>query len=292
MRLRHPRQRGAQRGRLAGVDRDAGAAAAELQRLHVIDAPLAADHDRQPRAEGRIVVQRPAHLGALVALQQFEVAVDGIGDALRLGRPHIGRIGVAQIALGALGPDRPGRGGGEIAQQLGFLLQRLVAQIGFGEFPAQSAEFANPHNGLAADGAAHRLDGAAVRGGEIEQKAFAGLAQRVDRMVHLQRRFRRQPGSEGEDALRRICCASCEISSEVSPLICGRLSPAAQEIRICGSANSSARSRSAWTCRSAMSERSRSLVPGGAMRVRISRIAATTEKPSSASAVVSTANSW
>ena len=57
--------------------------------------------------------------------------------------------------------------------------------------------------------------------------------------------------------------ASCDISSEVSPLICGRLSPAAQEIRICGSANSSARSRSAWTCRSAMSERSRASHSGG-----------------------------
>ena len=51
MRLRHPLQRGAQRGDLAGVDRDAGAAAAEFQRLDVIDAPLAADHDRQPGAE-------------------------------------------------------------------------------------------------------------------------------------------------------------------------------------------------------------------------------------------------
>ena len=69
--------------------------------------------------------------------------------------------------------------------------------------------------------------------------------------------------------------ASCEISSEVSPLIWGRLSPAAQAIRICGSANSSARSRSAWTCRSAMSARSRSSVRVARTRVRISRIAAT-----------------
>ena len=204
MRLRHPLHRGAQRGRLAGVDRDAGAAAAKFQRLHVIDAPLAADHDRQPRAEAGIVVQRPAHVGALVGFQQFEVAMDDVGDAGALGRPHIGRVGVAQIALGALGPDRPGRGGGEVAQQLGFFLQRLVAQIGFGEFAAQPAEFANPNNGLAADGAAHRLDRAAVRGREVEQKAFAGLAQRVDGMVHLQRRFRRQPGSKGEDPLRRV----------------------------------------------------------------------------------------
>ena len=51
MRLRHPHQRRAQRSGLAGVDGDAGAAAADLQRLHVVDAPLAADHDRQPRGE-------------------------------------------------------------------------------------------------------------------------------------------------------------------------------------------------------------------------------------------------
>ena len=128
--------------------------------------------------------------------------MDRVRDAGALGGPNIGRVGVTQIALDALGPDRPGHRGGEVAQQLGLFRKRPVTEVGFGQFPAQAAEFANPHNGLPPDGAAHRLDGAAVRGREIEQKTFAGLAQRVDRMVHLQRRFRRQPGSKGKDALR------------------------------------------------------------------------------------------
>ena len=176
MGFRHPLHGVAQRSRLAGVDGDAGAAAAELERLNVIDAPLAADHDRQPRAEGGIVVQRPAHLGALVVFQQFEVAVDCIRDARALGGPHIGRVGVTQIAFRTPRPHWPGRRGGEVAQELGLLQQRPVAEIGFGEVPAQAPEFANPHNGLPPDGAAHRFDGPAVRGGEIEQKTFAGLA--------------------------------------------------------------------------------------------------------------------
>jgi hypothetical protein len=88
-----------------------------------------------------------------------------------------------------------------------------------------------------------------------------------------------------------FCWASCEINSEVSPLIWGRLSPAAHEIRTWGSANSSARSRSAWTCSSAMSERNLTSVRVAWTRVRIKRIAASTEKPTSASAVVSTATS-
>ena len=263
-----------------------------LQRMHVVEAPLAADHDRQPRGEGRRVVQRALHVAAVGAVEQFEVAIDRIRDAGGFGRPRIGGIGVAETALGALGPDRPGRRGGETAQHFGFFQQRLVPEVGFGEFPAQSAEFANPHNGLAADGAAHGLEGVSVRGGEIEQKALAGLAQRIDRMIHLQRRLRRQPGSEGENALRLDCWESGGINSEMSPLICGRLSPAAQEIRICGSANSSARNRSASICRPWMSERSRASLLAARTRVRISRIAATTEKPSSASAVVSTAISW
>ena len=82
------------------------------------------------------------------------------------------------------------------------------------------------------------------------------------------------------------------MTSAMSPLISGRLSPAAHEIRICGSANSSARNRSASTCRPWMSERSRASILVARTRVRISRIAATTVKPSSASAVVRTANSW
>jgi hypothetical protein len=128
--------------------------------------------------------------------------VNGVREVGAFGGAHIGRVCIAQIALDALGPHRPWRGGGEIAQQFGLFGKRPVTQIGFGELPAQSAEFANPHDGLSADGASHRFDGTAVRGGEIEQKTFAGFTQRVDRVVHLQRRLRRQPGSESEDALR------------------------------------------------------------------------------------------
>ena len=204
MRLRHPHQRRAERGGFAGVDGDADAAAADIARMHIVDAPLAADHDRQPRIEGRRVVQRALHVAAAGAVEQFKVAIDRIRDADGLGRPRIGGIGVAETALGALGPDRPRRCGGETAQHLGFFQQRLVPEVGFGEFPAQPAEFANPYNGLAADGAAHGLEGVSIRGGEIEQKALAGLAQRIDRMIHPQRRFRRQPGSEGQNALRLI----------------------------------------------------------------------------------------
>ena len=204
MRLRHPHQRRAQRGGLAGIDGDADAAAADIERMHVVEAPLAADHDRQPRGKGGRFIQRAVHVAAAAAVEQFEVAVDRIGDVDRLGRPGIGGVGVARPPLARLGPDRPGRRGGETAQHLGLLQQRLVAEVGLGQFAAQAAEFANPYNGLAADGAAHGLDGVSIRGGQIEQKTLAGLAQRVDRVVHLQRRFRRQPGSEGQDALRRM----------------------------------------------------------------------------------------
>ena len=170
--------------------------------MDVIEPALAADHDRQPRGEGRIAVQRTLHLAAVGAVEQLQVAIDRVRDAGGFGGPRIGGIGVGKPAGGALGPDRPGCGGGEAAQHLGLFRQRLVAQIGFGEFAAQSAEFANPDNGLAADGAAHRLEGVAVGGGEVEQEAFAGFAQRIDRMIHPQRRFRRQPGAEGQHALR------------------------------------------------------------------------------------------
>ena len=79
-----------------------------------------------------------------------------------------------------------------------------MPEVGLGQFPAQPGKFANPHDGLAADGATHGLDGVSMRRGQIEQEALAGLAQGVDRMIHLQRRLRRQPGSERQDALRRF----------------------------------------------------------------------------------------
>ncbi len=88
------------------------------------------------------------------------------------------------------------------------------------------------------------------------------------------------------------CWESCGSKSAVSPLICGRLSPAAQEIRIWGSANNSARNRSASLCRAWISVRRRASFRAARTRCRISRIAATTEKPSNAKAVVSAAISW
>ena len=169
------------------------------------------------------------------AIEQSEVAIDRIRDAGRLGRPRIGGIGVIETALGALGPDRPRCAGRETAQHLGFFQQRLVPEIGFGEFPAQPAEFANPYNGLAADGAAHGFEGVSIRGGEIEQKALAGLAQRIDGMIHLQRRFRRQPGAEGQDALRLILRRirrhqQRDVAADLRAIVAGR--PRDQDLRL------------------------------------------------------------
>ncbi len=168
MRLRHPHQCGAERGGLGGIDGDAGAAVADIHRVHVVNAALAANHNRQPRVEGRRAAQGAFHVVAVGAVEQFHVAIDRISDAGGVGRPCIGGIGVSEAALGALGPDRPGGGGGEAAQHLGFFQQRLVPQICFRQFAAQSIKFANPDNGLAADGAAHGFHGVAVRGRKIE----------------------------------------------------------------------------------------------------------------------------
>ena len=203
MRLRHPHQSRAQRIRLAGVDRDADTGAADIDGAHVVHAPLAAGHDRQPRGEVSCLLQAALHGGAVGAVEQLELALLGVNDVGRFGRAHIGRIGEGQRAVLALGPDRPWRGSGEAAQHLGFVGQRLVAQIGLGQIAAQAGKFANPDNGLAADGAADRFQRVAVGGGQRDLEAVTAFAQRIDGVIHLQRRFRRQPGSEGEHALRR-----------------------------------------------------------------------------------------
>ena len=202
MRVRHPHQRGAEGGGLIGVDRDPGAAAADLLGIDVEDAPFAADHDRQPGIERGAVGERAGDRAAVVAVQQFDVLRHRVGDAGGFGGAGIGGVGEIEGAVGAPGPDRPGRGEGEVAQHLGLFLQRLVALGHLGEFAAQAAQFADPHDGLAADRAAHRLDAAAAGGDEMEQEAFAGFQQRVDRVVHPQRRLGRHPGSEGEHPLR------------------------------------------------------------------------------------------
>ena len=162
MGLRHPHQRRAQRIGLAGVDGDADAAAADIDRAHVIEAAFAADHDRQPGVETRLRREGSFKDGAVAAVEQFQLAADRVGGAGGLGRARVSRIGVSQAAFGRPGPDRPGRRVGEAAQHLGLLNQRLMLQVHFSELSPQSGQFAQSHHGLAADGAAHRLDGVTV----------------------------------------------------------------------------------------------------------------------------------
>jgi len=107
--------------------------------MHIVDAPLAADHDRQPRGERHRATQGAVHIAAVAAVEQFKAAIDCIRNANGLGRSRIGGIGVAEAAFGAFGPDRPGHRGCEAAQHFGFLEQRLVSAVGFSQFPAQSA---------------------------------------------------------------------------------------------------------------------------------------------------------
>ncbi len=180
-----------------------------------------------------------------------------------LGGPYIGRIGVAQIAFRRSWP-RSAR-----AQQ-----QRNRAAVRSLPAASCSADWIR------------RVPGAVRRSSRILTMAWPPMARPMASMarpVEVERLSRKpspasrrastawsicSAGSGGSQVPKarmrcgEFCSASCEISSEVSPLIWGRLSPAAQAIRICGSANSSARNRSAWTCRSAMSVRRRTLGSG------------------------------
>ncbi|GCC49434.1 hypothetical protein chiPu_0033482, partial [Chiloscyllium punctatum] len=69
-------------------------------------------------------------------------------------------------------------------------------------------------------------------GREVEQERLALVAQRVDRVVHLQRRLRRQPGSEGEDALRRALLRhhQRDIARDLRPVVAG--GPGDQDLRL------------------------------------------------------------
>ena len=84
--------------------------------MYVIDTALAADDDRQPGGERRIVVERSVDVFTLVGFEQFEVTLDSVLRACGLGGVCVGGVCVPQLALGAFGPDRPGRRGREVAQ--------------------------------------------------------------------------------------------------------------------------------------------------------------------------------
>ncbi|OIQ68216.1 hypothetical protein GALL_501950 [mine drainage metagenome] len=120
MGLRHPHQRRAEGGGLRSIDGDADAAAAGIERMHVVEAPLAADHDRQACGKCRRIFQGAVHIAAVSAVEQFEVAIDRVCDVDRVGRPGIGGVGVEEAAIGPFGPYRPGRRRREPAKDLGL----------------------------------------------------------------------------------------------------------------------------------------------------------------------------
>ena len=234
MRVRHPLQRLAQRDGFAGVERDAGASAGGAKRMHVIHASLAADHDRQSRGKRGMVVQRPRHGDTVVAVEQFEIALDRVGRAGGFGGARIGGIGEVELAVATARPQRPRRRGCEGPQHLGFFPQAVVAQRHLGEIAPQSAEVADPHDRLAADGAAHGFHRSPGRCEQVEQKAFACSAQRIDRMIHLQRRFRRQPGSERQNPQRLFCILRQQqrgVAADSGPVLAR--APGNQNLRFC-----------------------------------------------------------
>ncbi|MGY4305002.1 hypothetical protein ACVIJ6_002245 [Bradyrhizobium sp. USDA 4369] len=231
MRLGHAHQGGAQRCSLAGIDGDAGAAIAQGEGVHIVHAALAAGHDRQPALEAAGGAKRALQVGAVGGIEQFEIAADRVGDVTGVGGARIGGVDISERAIGLPRPDRPGQGGGERAQRLGLLAERLEPQLGLGELAAQARQFADAHDGLTANGAAHRLDGMAMRAGEMQQEAFAGLAQRIDRAIELQRRLRRQPAAEGEDALRLILGHEHRgVAGDLRAMAAGR--PGDQDLRL------------------------------------------------------------
>ena len=69
----------------------------------------------------------------------------------------------------------------------------------------------------------------------LSRKPSPMLAQGVDRMIHLQRRLRRQPGSEGKDALRRMVLGLLRhqqrnVAGDFRTVVAGR--PGNQDLRL------------------------------------------------------------
>ncbi len=101
------------------------------------------------------------------------------------------------------------------------------------EFHADAGQFTNPDNSLTANGAAHRLDGAARRRRQIDLEAFACLAQRIDSMIHLKRLLWEQPASERQDALRLFEALrqhQCDVTADIGTIVAG--CPRDQNLRL------------------------------------------------------------
>ena len=86
-------------------------------------------------------------------------------------------------------------------------------------------------------------------------------------------------------------CGGPSVSNDVSPATCGRSSAAPQDTTTCGSLSSSALLRSFSACRAWISDRRRTSFSAARVRVRINRMAETTEKPRMASTSAIAANS-
>ena len=98
--------------------------------------------------------------GAIVVIQQFEIAFDGIRDRARIGGLGVGGIGETQRAVVAACPDWKRNRLGKGPQCTGFFQQMRVPDVQRRKLHPHAGKLAYPHNGLSADGPPHGFDGA------------------------------------------------------------------------------------------------------------------------------------
>ena len=158
-------------------------------------------------AARRVAATPPVRLRSMAARvaasSNSRPAATALDRVRRLDRPGIARIDEDDPAGGIANPDRRRQRLDHAAQRIGLGAELLVAMREIGEVALDAAHVLQLEHGAAADRAAFGGEVAAGGGGERNREALAPPEQPVDMGLQMQRLLGPQPGSEGQQLVRR-----------------------------------------------------------------------------------------
>ena len=133
---------------------------------------------------------------AHVAVEQFERAGADLDGVLGLDGARIGGVRPGEPPVDIARPDgmgdrvEHGADRAELVQEFGMAFAQSH------QLQAVARHVADAHHRAAGDGAPFDLEMAPARAGDRDRKTLAAFAQPLDRLIHLLREVRRQPGAK------------------------------------------------------------------------------------------------
>lgn len=185
--------------RFGHVERDSGGTPFRSGLEHFQRAPFSRDDGRYAAVEDAGLVSPARGFRAHRLVEEFEIARRHLVRIGNIDRRREGAVCEHEFAVAVADPDRRRHQFQKVTHQFDLVFELLVLCRHRGMVALRAGHVAQPQHRDAADRAALGLDMFSARRQHRKSKRLAAGTQRIDCRVHGARRFRAEPGAEGEN---------------------------------------------------------------------------------------------